>query len=41
LEVKYNLQFKDVFEALNYLLNKDGEEEVQKKRRRIGFMYKK
>ena len=41
LEVKYNLQFKDVFEALNYLLNKDGEEKVQKKRRRIGFRYKK
>ena len=37
LETKYNKQFKDVYEALAYLLNKDKQEIVQRKRRRIGF----
>ena len=37
LETKYNLQFKDVYEALDYLLSKDKQEIKQKKRRRIGF----
>ncbi len=36
-EDKYNRQFKDVYEALNYLLQKDKVEDSQKKRRRIGF----
>ena len=37
LENKYNRKFKDVYEALNYLLKKDKLEIDQKKRRRIGF----
>lgn len=37
LETKYNKQFKDVYEALNYLLNKDKQEKEQKQRRRIGY----
>ena len=37
LERKYNKQFKDVYEALNYLLKKDKQETEQKERRRIGF----
>lgn len=37
LETKYNKQFKDVGEALNYLLKKDKQNEVFKKRKRIGF----
>ncbi|MBY0436305.1 MAG: ORF6N domain-containing protein [Cyclobacteriaceae bacterium] len=37
LETRYNKQFKDVGEALNYLLQKDKEVETFKKRRRIGF----
>ena len=37
LEAKYNKQFKDVYEALNYLLKKDKQEVEQKKRPRIGF----
>jgi len=37
LESKYNKQFKDVHEAINYLLNKDKQETEQKERKRIGF----
>jgi hypothetical protein len=37
LETRYNKQFKDVGEALNYLLQKDKQVEVFKKRKRIGF----
>jgi len=37
LETKYNKQFKDVYEALNYLLNKDKLETKQKERKRSGF----
>lgn len=37
LETKYNQQFNDVFEALNYLLNKDKVEIVQKERKPIGY----
>lgn len=37
LEAKYNKQFKDIYEAINYLLKKDQEEIEHKKRRRIGF----
>jgi phage regulator Rha-like protein len=37
LESKYNKQFKDVYEAINYLLQKDKEEEEPKERKRIGF----
>lgn len=37
LENKYNKQFKDVYEAINYLLQKDKQETRQKERKRIGF----
>ena len=37
LERKHNLHFKDIYKALNYLLQKDKQETEQKKRKRIGF----
>ena len=37
LERKYNKQFKDVYEAINYLLKKDKQETEQRERQRIGF----
>ena len=37
LENRYNRQFKDVYEALNYLLSKDKVEPTQKNRKQIGF----
>lgn len=37
LEHKYNRQFKDVYEAINYLMQKDEQETKQKKRKKIGF----
>ncbi len=37
LETKYDRQFKDVYEAMNYLLTKDKQESEQKQRKRIGF----
>ena len=37
LEHKYNKQFKDVFEALNFLLEKDKHEVDQKNRKKIGY----
>ena len=37
LESNYNKQFKDVYEAINYLLKKDKQEIEQKGRKRIGF----
>ncbi|WP_245605179.1 ORF6N domain-containing protein [Niabella soli] len=37
IERKYNKQFKDIYEALNYLLKKDKIETAQKQRVRIGF----
>ena len=37
LENKYDKQFADVYEALNYLLEKDKEQITQKERKRIGF----
>lgn len=40
LESKYNKQFKDVYEAINYLLQKDQQEIAQKERKRIGFKAK-
>lgn len=36
-EAKYNKQFKDVYEAINYLLKKDNQESEQKERKQIGF----
>lgn len=44
LETQYNKQFKDVYDALNYLLIKDKQKEkqeiAQKKRKRIGYKTK-
>lgn len=37
LERKYNRQFKDIYEALNYLLQKDKQATEQQERKRIGF----
>ncbi len=37
LESKYNQKFSDVYEAINYLLDKDKKEIAQQKRRKIGF----
>ncbi len=37
LEHKYNKQFKDVYEALNYLLEKDNRIIEQKDRKKIGY----
>ena len=37
LENKYDQQFSDVYEALNYLLEKEKAEINQKKRKRIGY----
>ena len=37
LEGKYNKQFNDVYEALNYLLNKDKQSTEQRHRKRIGY----
>ena len=37
LEGKYNKQFKDVYDAINYLLQKDKQETEQRERKRIGF----
>jgi hypothetical protein len=40
LESKYNKQFKDVYEAINYLLQKDKQETSQKERKQIGYKTK-
>ncbi len=37
LESKYNKQFKDVYEAINYLMDDKQERDDLKKRKRIGF----
>ena len=37
LEKTYNKQFKDVYEAINYLLQKDKQETSQKERKQIGY----
>lgn len=37
LESKYNKQFKDVYEAINFLLKKDKEDTEHRERKRIGF----
>lgn len=37
LETKYNKQFKDVYEAINYLLDKEKIAIEQKERKRIGY----
>ena len=37
LETKYNRKFKDIYEAINYLMHKDKQETEQKERKRIGY----
>ena len=37
LESKYNTQFKDVYDAISYLLDKDKTDTNQKQRKRIGY----
>jgi hypothetical protein len=37
LEKKYNKQFKDVYEAINYLISKDKVNIEQNKRKKIGY----
>jgi hypothetical protein len=37
LETKYNKQFMDVYEAINYLLQKDKQQTEQKNRKQIGY----
>ena len=37
LEAKYDRQFKDVYDAINYLMQKDEIKTTQQKRRKIGF----
>ncbi len=37
LETKYNQQFTDIFEAINYLLQKDKKQLAQSKRKPIGY----
>jgi hypothetical protein len=38
LESRYNKQFKDIYEALNYLFTKEQQQTKQNQRRRIGFV---
>ncbi len=40
LENTYNKQFKDVYEAINYLLQKNKQETNQKERKQIGYKTK-
>ncbi len=40
LENTYNKQFKDVYEVINYLLQKDKQETNQKERKQIGYKIK-
>ena len=37
LETKYDMQFNDIFEAINYLIQKDKQKQTQNERKRIGF----
>lgn len=37
LETKYDKQFDDIFEAINYLLKKDNQQKQQAERKKIGF----
>ena len=37
LESKYNKQFKDVYDAINFLLQRDKQKIDQSQRKRIGF----
>ncbi|HBS86528.1 MAG: DNA-binding protein [Bacteroidetes bacterium GWF2_38_335] len=37
LETKYNKQFEDIYQAINFLIQKDNQENTPKDRKRIGF----
>ena len=37
IETKYDKQFKDVYDAINFLLQKDKQQSAQQSRKRIGF----
>lgn len=37
IEGKYDKKFKDVYDAINFLLQKDNAQQAQQKRRRIGY----
>jgi hypothetical protein len=37
IETKYDKQFKDVYDAINFLLQKDKQQATQQSRKRIGF----
>lgn len=37
LENKYDKQFNDIYDAINFLLKKDDQETLQKQRKRIGY----
>ena len=37
LEIRYNQQFSDVYEAINYLIQKEKQQTEQGERKRIGF----
>jgi hypothetical protein len=37
LDMKYNKQFQDIYQAINYLIQKNKLEDIQKNRRQIGF----
>jgi hypothetical protein len=37
LENRYDKQFKDIYDAINFLLQKDNQETEQKQRKRIGY----
>jgi hypothetical protein len=37
IEGKYDKQFKDVYEAINFLLQKDNAQQAQQKRKRLGY----
>lgn len=39
LESRYDKQFKDMYDALNFLLQKDSQEMEQKQRKRIGYKH--
>ena len=39
LENKYDQQFKSVYDAINFLLQKDNQETEQKQRKRIGYIH--
>ena len=39
LEKRYNTKFQDIYDAINYLLQKDKEITEHKNRRRIGYKF--